>query len=70
VAHYSNCMNISNVFTIDKSPRMNDADTPPTRKQRCASDPVVQAAVAKLTTRAYGIIFLVLLHVHALCRQA
>ena len=36
---------------------INDADTPPTRKQRCAADPVVQAAVAKLTSGAYKTVF-------------
>ena len=53
--HESSCVNISDVFMIDISlpAYMDGADTPPTRKQRCASDPVVQAAVAKLTTRAY-----------------
>lgn len=71
VALHSSCVNFSDVFMIDKSLQTNGADAPPTRKQRCASDPVVQAAVAKLTTRAYKIVFLlVLLHVHALCRQA
>ena len=57
VAHQSSCVDISDVFMIDKSFQNNDVDTPPTRKQRCASDPVVQAAVAKLTTRAYRIVF-------------
>ena len=51
--HQSSCVNISDMFVIDKSLQTYDTDTPPTRKQRCASDPVVQAAVAKLTTRAY-----------------
>ena len=50
--HQSSCVNISDMFVIDKSLQTYDTDTPPTRKQRCASDPVVQAAVAKLTTRA------------------
>ena len=67
MAHQSSCVDISNVFMIDKSLQTIGADTPPTRKQRCASDPVVQAAVAKLTTRAYS--FFVILHVHAVCRQ-
>ena len=53
LAHQSSCVDISDVFMIDKSLLSYGADTPPTRKQRCASDPVVQAAVAKLTTRAY-----------------
>ena len=66
VAHQSNSVDISDVFMIDKSLLTNGADTPPTRKQRCASDPVVQAAVAKLTSRAYRIVFF--LHAHALCR--
>ena len=69
VDHQSRCVDISDVVMIDKSLQINAADTPPTRKQRCASDPVVQAAVAKLSTRAYGIIYsflLALLHVHAL----
>ena len=57
VAHQSGCVGISDNFTINKSLQINGADIPPTRKQRCASDPVVQAAVAKLTTRAYGIVF-------------
>ena len=57
VAHQSRCVDISDIFMINKSLQTNGADTPPTRKQRCASDPVVQAAVAKLTTRAYGIVF-------------
>ena len=58
VAHQSSFVNISDVFSvIDKSLQTNHSDTPPTRKQRCASDPVVQAAVAKLTTRAYRIVF-------------
>jgi hypothetical protein len=54
VAHQSR----SDVFMIEKSLQTNDAATPPTRKQRCASDPVVQAAVAKLTSGAYKIVFL------------
>jgi hypothetical protein len=55
VAHQSSCMDISDVFMTDKSLQTNNTvDTPPTRKQRCASDPVVQAAVAKLTSRAYS----------------
>ena len=68
VAHQSSCVD---VFMIDKSLQTNGADTPPTRKQRCASDPVVQAAVAKLTTGAYRIVFffLVLHDVRALCRR-
>ena len=59
VAHQSSnlsCVDVSDVFMIDKSLQANGADTPPTRKQRCASDPVVQAAVAKLTTGAYRIV--------------
>jgi hypothetical protein len=57
VAHQSSCVDFSDVFMIDKSLQTNGADTPPTRKQRCASDPVVQAAVAKLTTSTYRIVF-------------
>ena len=57
VAHQSSCVNISDVFMIDNSLQINGSDTPPTRKKRCASDPVVQAVVAKLTTRAYWILF-------------
>ena len=74
VAHQSSCMNISDVIIFDKSFQTNGPDTPPTRKQRCASDPVVQAAVAKLTSRAYRIasilFFWYFLHGHALCHQA
>ena len=57
VDHQSSCVDISDVFMIDKSLQINAADTPPPRKQRCASDPVVQAAVAKLSTRAYRSIY-------------
>ena len=57
VGHQSSCVVISDIFMIDKSLQSNDADTPPTREQRCASDPVVQASVAKLTTRTYRIVF-------------
>ena len=57
MADQSSCVDISDVFMIDKSLQTIGADTPPTRKQRCASDPVVQAAVAKLTTRTYRIVF-------------
>ena len=53
VAHQSSNVNISDVFMIDNSLQTNGSDTPLTRKQRCTSDSVVQAAVAKLTTRAY-----------------
>ena len=57
VAHQSS-VDISDVFMIDKSLQTsNGVDTPPTREQRCASDPVVQAAVAKLTTSAYSVVF-------------
>ena len=73
VAYQSSCVNFSYVFTIDKSLQTDDSDTPPTRKQRCASDPVVQAAVAKLTTRAYRTLFyfiVILLPVHAPFRRA
>ena len=45
------------IFSVEKSLQVGDADTPPTRKQRCASDPVVQAAVAKLTTGACKTVF-------------
>lgn len=55
--HQSSCVDISDVFMIDKSFQTIGVDTPPTRKQRCASDPVVQATVAKLTSRAYKIVF-------------
>ena len=55
VAHQSSCVD-ADVFN-DKFLQINGADIPPTRKQRCASDPVVQAAVAKLSTRAYRIIY-------------
>ena len=58
VDHHSSCVDMSDVFMIDKSLQTYDADTSPTRKQRCASDPVVQATVAKLTTRAYRIVFI------------
>ena len=51
-AHQSGSIDISDVL-IGKSLQFNDADSPPTRKQRCASDPVVQAAVAKLITSVY-----------------
>ena len=69
MTHQSSCVNIPDGFMTDTSLRTNGMDTPPTRKQRCASDPVVQAAVAKLTTRAYAIdLFFVLLHVHALSK--
>ena len=51
VAHQSSSID-TDVFN-NKFLEINGADTPPTRKQRCASDPVVQAAVAKLSTRAY-----------------
>ena len=57
VAHQSSCVVISDILTIYKSLQTKGPDTPLTRKQRCASDPVVQAAVAKLTTRAYRILF-------------
>ena len=57
VVQPSSCVDISDVFMIDKSLRTNGTDTPPTREQRCASDPVVQAAVAKLTTSAYTVVF-------------
>ncbi|KAF8808993.1 MFS general substrate transporter [Phlegmacium glaucopus] len=50
VAHQSGSVDIFGVFIIEESIQSNDADTPPTRKQRCASDPIVQAAVAKLST--------------------
>ena len=72
LVHQQSCVDISDVFMVDKSLQTNGADTPPTRKQRCASDPVVQAAVAKLTTRAYRIYFFFVLYiqVYALCRQA
>ena len=51
VAHQSSSVDIrSDVFMFEKSLQTNDA---PTKKQRCASDPVVQAAVAKLTSGAY-----------------
>ena len=70
VAHQSSYVDISDVFMIDNSLQNNVAGITPTRNQRCASDPVVQAAVAKLTTRAYRMVFyfLVLLYEHALCR--
>jgi hypothetical protein len=55
LAHQSSCVNNSDAIVFDKSFQTSGPDTPPTRKQRCASDPVVQAAVAKLTTRAYKI---------------
>ena len=57
VAHQSSYVDISDVFITDKSLQTNGAGTTPTRKQRCASDPVVQAAVAKLTTREYRMVF-------------
>ena len=57
VAHQSNYVDISDVFMINRSLQTDDAGTPPTRNQRCASDPVVQAAVAKLTTREYIMVF-------------
>lgn len=59
VAHQSSSgsADISDVFMIEKTIQFTDADTPPTRKQRCASDPVVQAAVAKLTAGAYKSVF-------------
>ena len=56
--HQSGSLDVFDAFMIDKSLRFNDADPPPTRKQRCASDPVVQAAVAKLSTGAYNLSFL------------
>ena len=52
--HQSSCVDISGVFMVDKSLLTNGMDTP-ARKQRCASDPVVQAAVAKLTSCEYRI---------------
>ena len=55
---FTSSVDISDVFMVDKSLQTSGAGTPPTRKQRCASDPVVQAAVAKLTTRAYGMVFI------------
>jgi hypothetical protein len=58
VAHPSSSVDIKvHVSMTEKSLQTNDADTPPTRKQRCASDPVVQAAVAKLTSGAYKTVF-------------
>ena len=60
VAHKSSSMEISNVFMIEKSLQIDDKDTLPTRKQRCASDPVVQAAVAKLTAGEYKLVFFLL----------
>ena len=56
VAHQSR----SDIFMIGKSLQTNDAAAPPTRKQRCASDPVVQAAVAKLTSGVYKTVFFLL----------
>ena len=53
-AHQSGSIDMSDAFMIGKSLQFKDADTPPTRKQRCASDPVVQAAVAKLITSVYS----------------
>ena len=53
VAHRSGSVDVSDVFMIEKSLQINNPDTPPTRKQRCASDPIVQASVAKLTTGAH-----------------
>ena len=60
LASQSSCGDISDIFMIDnlESLQINAVDAPPTRKQRCASDPVVQAAVAKLTTGAYRFIII------------
>ena len=55
-AHQSSCVDISDILMIDKALQTNGVDTPPTREQRCASDPVVQAAVARLTTSAYRVV--------------